>query len=113
MTRTALNRGDYLMAKAAKELEQLGYKVEKAKKIRWQQQDFFGCWDIIAVFLNDAENKTGEFLKPLRFIQVSSKPLYDRGREYNSKLKNFPSHQIWSKEYWWWNKHREWRITNL
>jgi hypothetical protein len=100
MSRTALNRGDYLMAKAAKELEAMGYIVEKAKKVRWAQQDFFGCWDIMAIL--PADNS-------IRWVQVSAKPLYDRGVEYKKKLDQFPA--IGNKEYWWWSKKdKGWRV---
>jgi hypothetical protein len=99
MSRKNLNRGDYLMKKAADQLVTEGYMVEKAKKIRWAQQDFFGLWDIIAI-------KQSE----IRFIQVSAKPLYDRGVEYKKKLSDFPN--VGTKEYWWYNK-RVLKITVL
>ena len=36
----------------------------------------------------------------LKFVQVSMKPLYDRGAEYNRKLRAFPMLPGASKEYW-------------
>lgn len=103
---STINRGDYLMNKAAEALKEQGYFVEKAKKVRWQQQDFWGCWDIIAI-------REGS----IKFIQVSAKPPYDRGTEYKLKLVSFPTicpHA--KKEYWWWNKTgpaKGWRIANI
>lgn len=98
MARTNLNRGDYLMAKCAKAFEEKGYLVEKAKKIRWAQQDFFGLWDIIAV-------KEGVVI----FIQVSAKPDYDKGKDWRARAKAFPAE---FKEYWWMDD-REWKVKKL
>jgi len=86
------------MKLAADELVADGWLVEKAKKIRWQQQDFFGCWDILAV----KHDK-------IRFIQVSASPLYDRGIAYKKKLIDFP--RVGDKEYWWYD--RGWKLTIL
>jgi hypothetical protein len=89
------------MKKAALDLVGMGYIIEKAKKVRWAQQDFFGCWDIIAIHVKD---------KHIRWVQVSAKPLYDRGVEYKKKLSDFPN--VGTKEYWWYNK-RVLKITVL
>jgi hypothetical protein len=114
MTRTALNRGDYLMNKAADDLKKMGYIIEKAKKVRWQSQDFFNCWDIMAVYHKEVTILPMPYkLTPIRFVQVSSKPLYDRGTEYKNKLKAFPSSSFWSKEYWWGVRNKEWKVTIL
>lgn len=98
MTRTNLNRGDYLMRKCADQLVAEGYLVEKAKKVRWSQQDFFGLWDIIAV-------KQGE----IRFVQVSAKADYDKGKDWRARAAAFPHP---NKEYWWMDG-REWKVKTL
>jgi len=103
MARTKLNRGDYLMNKCAKQLIAEGWFVEKAKKVRWVRQDFFGLWDIIAVH---------PVIPTIRFIQVSAKPDYDKGREWRQKAKDFPVNESSQKEYWWMNG-REWVIKTL
>lgn len=99
MTRTALNRGDYLMNKAAFQLEMEGWLVEKAKKVRWSPQDFFGLWDIVAV-------KNGE----VKFVQVSAKADYDKGKAWRQAAKDFP-HK--NKEYWWGQKGKGFKIIPL
>src|SRR3990167_5435788 len=94
MTNTKIKTGDAIMKRAAEQLIAEGYIVEKAKKIRWMQQDFFGCWDLMAI-------KKG----CLRFIQVSAKKLSNRGVEYQAKLNDFPviCHHV-HKEFWYWEK---------
>lgn len=90
MTKTATQKGNDSEKKAQDELEAKGYRVEKVKRTKWQRQDFFGCWDLIAV--------NGD---KVRFIQISRKPLYDRGRAYKRMLKEFPCPTNCSKEYWY------------
>ena len=82
----------------AAELVADGWMIEKAKKIRWAQQDFFALWDIIAI-------KNGV----IRFIKVSAKPDYDKGKDWRKRASEFPHP---SKEYWW-RDGREWRIKSL
>ena len=105
MSRKNLNRGDYLMNKCAAQLIAEGWMVEKAKKVMWGTQDFFGLWDIIAV-----HKGTGV----VKFIQVSAKPDYDRGREWRQAAKDFPVTEFsnTAKEFWW-MKDREWVIKPL
>lgn len=105
MSRKSLNRGDYCMNLACKELEEQGWLITKAMKVQWARQDFFGLWDIIAVHA-----KTGV----VKFIQVSAKPDYDKGRDWRQRAKDFPVTEFsnTAKEYWW-RDGKEWKIKSL
>lgn len=87
---TAVSKGNYSEKKAQDELIAKGWLVEKVKRTRYGRTDFWGCWDLIAI--------NGD---KVRFIQVSRKPLYDRGVAYKRKLKAFPCPENCSKEYWY------------
>lgn len=95
-------KGDYVELKAKKKLESEGYLVEKAVRSKWQRKDFYNAWDLIAIHPDGT----------IRFIQVSSQPLYDRGRPYQNKLLAFPAHPKWTREYWWY-KEGGWQIKTL
>ncbi len=97
MSRHNLNKGDEAMNLAVKLLEGQEYFVEKAKKVKFQPQDFFGLFDIIAV-------KEGS----LKFVQVSTRPIYDKGAEFRQKMKDFPIPPGCSKEYWQYMEKVEW-----
>lgn len=89
MSRSKLNRGDYLVRKAIKQLGIEGFRCEKSKKIRWAQQDFWGLWDILAI-------------KPdnLRMIQVSQKYFSQKPKEFQEAALRFPVVSDMTKEYW-------------
>ena len=88
---------------AADQLTAEGYLLTRAIRTKWQRQDMFNCWDIIAI-------KTPQ----IRFIQVSASPIYDRGIAYKKKLADFPQFcKHASKEYWWYQKGGGWQITVL
>lgn len=78
---------------AYNQLKSAGYLVEKPRRSQWQPQDFFYCWDFIAI------NKT-----EIRFIQVSSKYLSQRSRDDQDRMRSFPKPPNTKKEYWRWNK---------
>jgi len=86
---TTKSKGDYSVNKARQLLKEQGYLVAKALAVRFQPEDFFSCWDLIAI--NDNH---------VRFIQVSRVQLYDRGAEYKFKLLAFPTPPNTTKEYW-------------
>lgn len=97
--KSKIKLGDLAVKKAVDDLVAEGYICETPVKSQWQRQDFFNCWDIIAVA------KNGKFPAPLiRFIQVSSKRLSQRGIEYNQKLNAFPSGTFWTREFWWYKE---------
>ena len=85
-----ISKGDNAVLRAQRELEYRGYMVEKVKKVRWSPQDFWGCWDLIAIKSTH-----------IRFIQVSKSPMYDRPVVYKRKVKAFPIIPNTSKEYWY------------
>lgn len=87
------SRGKYLEKKAEKQLKEQGYWVEKAKRVRFQPVDFWGCWDLIAI------NQ-----KEIRFIQVSDVKFYNRSRKEKELLLAFPRPPYTSKEYWHYEK---------
>ena len=74
-------------------LLQDGYLVEKPRRTKWLPQDFFYCWDFIAV--NNEH---------IRFIQVSTQYFSSRPKEYQERLKNFPKPPNTTKEYWRYDK---------
>ena len=73
------------------QLKQGGYLVEKPRRNRFQPQDFFYCWDFIAI------NK-----KEIRFIQVSSIYLSQRSRADQQLMKEFQTPPNTKKEYGRW-----------
>jgi hypothetical protein len=73
------------------QLKQAGYLVEKPRRSKWQPQDFFYCWDFIAI--NEKE---------IRFIQVSSKYFSQRSRADQERMQSFPKPPNTRKEYWRW-----------
>jgi len=82
--------------KAYEQLKSEGYLVEKPRRTKWQPQDFFYCWDFIAV--NDQH---------IRFIQVSSKYRSQRTREDQDRMLKFPKPASVRTEYWRWNRKEE------
>jgi len=64
---------------AYEQLKEEGYWVEKPRKSKWQPQDFFYCWDFIAINQNH-----------IRFIQVSSKYFSQRSRADQERMLAFP-----------------------
>lgn len=68
------------------------YWVEKTRKAKFQPQDFFYCWDFIAVSQ-----------KHIRFIQVSAKPFSQRSKASKERMLAFPKPQGTIKEYWYWD----------
>ena len=78
---------------AYEQLKSEGYLVEKPRRSKWQPQDFFYCWDFIAI------NK-----KHIRFIQVSSKYFSQRSRANQEAMISFPTPPNATKEYWRWKR---------
>jgi hypothetical protein len=101
MSKSRQKKADIAQKLAAELLRKQGYLVETPIRTKWHREDFFSAWDIIAV----KKNK-------LRFIQVSTLPLYDRGVAYKKKLKDFPVGN-WTKEYWQVKEAEEPRIWKL
>jgi len=79
--------------KAVKSLEKQGWKCIKPVRVRWQPEDFFGLFDIIAV-------KKGK----VRFIQVSAKYVTGRTREWQDRWMAWKHH---SKEFWRYDKKKK------
>jgi len=91
MNRT--QKGKIIEQKAHALLAQEGYWIEKARRAKFQQQDLFGCWDLMAV---------GK--KEIRFIQVSSERFSSRSRADQERMLAFPKPVNTTKEYWRWNE---------
>ena len=68
------------------------YWIEKPRRAKFQPQDFFYCWDFIAV------NS-----KHIRFIQVSTKSFSERSRADKERMLAFPKPPGAIKEYWRWD----------
>lgn len=85
--------GNDIEKKAYDRLITQHYWVEKTRRARFQPQDFFYCWDFIAVSQ-----------KHIRFIQVSGKPFTQRSRRDKERMLAFPKPQGTIKEYWYWNE---------
>jgi len=101
MTKAARAKGGLAEKQAAKELREQGYLVETPIRSRWGREDFWSCWDAIAIKHNE-----------IRFIQISTKPLYDRGIAAKKKYADFPKGKCWTKEFWQ-LKEGGWRIWEL
>lgn len=80
---------------AYEQLVKEGCLVEKPRRSKWIPQDFFYCWDFMAI---DSAKRI------IRFIQVSSKYLSQRSPEDQKRMRDFPKFENFSKEYWHWNK---------
>lgn len=101
MNRT--QKGKLIERKAQDLLQREGYWIEKARRAKFQPQDLFGCWDLMAV---------GK--KEIRFIQVSSERFSSRSRADRERMLAFPKPPFVSKEYWRWNeKANKFEITAL
>ena len=85
-----MRSGKVTEKKAAKSLEKEGWKTITPIRVRWQPEDFFGLFDIIAV-------KKGE----VRFIQVSAKYITSRTPEWQKRWQDWRHH---SKEFWRYDK---------
>lgn len=85
-------------------MESEGYITDFAKKVRFMRQDFFGCWDIIAIEPNKRQ---------IRFIQVSANPWTKRELLYRAKLESFPVLPNATREYWTKDLKGEWQIKFL
>lgn len=101
MSKSRKRKGDKAQKLAAEMLRKQGYLLETPVRSKWHREDFFNAWDIIAIKKNE-----------LRFIQVSTLPLYDRGVAYKKKLKAFPTGN-WTKEYWQMKEAKEPRVWDL
>jgi len=101
MNRT--QKGKLIERKAQEIIALEGYWMEKARRAKFQQQDLFGCWDLMAV---------GK--KEIRFIQVSSERFSSRSRSDKERMFAFPCPPHASKEYWRWNeKNDTFEITTI
>lgn len=101
MNRT--QKGKLFEKKAQDILTKQGYWVEKARRMRFQAQDLFGCWDLVAVSR-----------KEVRFVQVSSEPFGSRSRADKEHMLAFPKPPGSSKEYWRWDqKKKEFAIQTI
>lgn len=101
MSRRKLNKGDAYMFEVRDRMEAEGYITDFAKKVRFMRQDFFGCWDIIA--LDPKHDK-------IRFIQVSANPWTKRELVYRAKFDSFPYFTFATREYWTKDKEGKWVI---
>ena len=88
MTST-IKKGDAAVKAAILILAGENYLVEQIHKSRFQPQDFFGLWDLIAV-------KPGK----TRFIQVSTKYYGQRTAEFKHFAEAFPKSDSQTKEFW-------------
>lgn len=96
-------KGKIIEQKAQAILAEQGYWIEKARRAKFQPQDLFGCWDLMAV---------GK--KEIRFIQVSSERFSSRSRADQERMLAFPRPVSTSKEYWRWNeKTDKFEITSI
>lgn len=94
-------KGKLFEKKAQDILSEQGYWVEKARRMRFQVQDLFGCWDLMAVSK-----------KEIRFVQVSSEPFGSRSRADKEHMLAFPKPPGSCKEYWRWDqKKKEFEIA--
>ena len=91
MNRT--QKGKLIEQKAQEIIAQEGYWIEKARRAKFQPQDLFGCWDLLAV---------GK--KEIRFIQVSTERFSSRSRSDQERMLAFPKPPGATKEYWRWNE---------
>lgn len=73
-----------------------GYAVEKVKRVKWNKQDFFSLWDVLAI--------NG---KQLRCIQVKS----NRGvsKEWRKRAEDFKCPLFCSKEIWIMYDYKGWK----
>jgi len=83
-------KGKRSQNKTVKALEGAGYRVETAKAVRYQPEDFFELFDHIAI------RRDG---KEIRLIQTKSNRLRKEVRE---AIKEFPF-ELGSKEVWVWH----------
>lgn len=98
-----IRKGKLIEKKAQDALAKDGYWLEKARRMRFQAQDLFGCWDLIAVSR-----------KEIRFVQVSSEPFGSRSRADKERMLAFPKPPGSQKEYWRWNeKKKQFEITTI
>ena len=88
-----VKKGKLIERKAQDILSREGYWIEKARRAKFQPQDLFGCWDLMAVSK-----------KEIRFIQVSSERFSSRSRAGKERMLAFPKPPYSSKEYWRWNE---------
>lgn len=91
MNRT--QKGKLIEQKAQDIIAREGYWIEKARHAKFQPQDLFGCWDLLAV---------GK--KEIRFIQVSTERFSSRSRSDQERMLAFPKPPGATKEYWRWNE---------
>jgi len=93
-------KGDRIELKAKKELESLGYLVEKPVRTRWNtNKDFFNLFDLIAL------SKDG-----IKLIQVKSNYCPKKVRD---AIRAFHIPESISKEVWVWKDYKGWRIERL
>jgi hypothetical protein len=81
------------MNEVVSQLQAEGWLVEKARKAKFQPQDFWGLWDIISV------RKVAGSSHCIRFIQVSLKYMSQKVG-FEKLAKAFPSIPGSTKEYW-------------
>jgi len=91
MNRT--QKGKLIEQKAQDVIAEQGYWIEKARRAKFQAQDRFGCWDLLAV---------GK--KEIRFIQVSTERFSSRSKSDQERMLAFPKPPGTTKEYWRWNE---------
>ena len=93
-----MNKTEHL---AKKQLEKLfDFIQQPCPTTRWGQKDMFNRWDFICM------SKDGDGAIGL-FVQVSSVPMYDRGKAYRLKLEEFPCPLGFKKQYWWYKKDKK------
>lgn len=93
----AVSKGSRVEKKCADELREKGYLIWKTIRVRYQNIDLFGLFDVVAL------HPEGEHIK---FIQCKTNKGDNKAREAIMKLK-MPSNCI--KEMWIWIDRKGWR----
>ena len=93
----AVSKGSRVEKKCADELREKGYLIWKTIRVRYQNIDLFGLFDVVAL------HPEGEHIK---FIHCKTNKGDNKAREAIMKLK-MPSNCI--KEMWIWIDRKGWR----
>ena len=92
-----VSKGSRIERKCADELREQGYIIWKTIRVKYQNIDLFGLFDVVAL------HPQGEHIK---FIQVKTNRADNKAREAIMKLK-MPSGCV--KEQWIWVDRKGWR----
>ena len=91
-----IRKGSYFERKAKEILERHGFVVEKTKRSRFNRNDFFGLFDLIAVSK-----------ETVKFIQVADRM---KMKEWVARAKRFPLPANCSNEVWLYREHKGFRV---